>query len=119
MKKVLVLMMILAQSAVVSAQPGEAEDQTGHTPPPIADEGGVLKGQRQMLDTTRPRIIVRTDISPRSNNTNFIVFTIFSNWVWFLGMPLQEETEHHCESRWQSGRFVGQATATPMSWSFG
>ena len=78
MKKVLVLMMILAQSAVVSAQPGEAEDQTGQTLPPIADEGGVLKGQRQMpSDTTPPRIIVHdTDAFPRSQN-NKIYFTNF------------------------------------------
>ena len=67
MKKVLVLMMILAQSAVVSAQPGEAEDQTGHTSSPIADEGGVLKDQRQMpLDTTPPVIrVVDSSTSPQ------------------------------------------------------
>ena len=78
MKKVLVLMMILAQSAVVSAQPGEAEGPTGHTLPPIADEGGVLKGQRQMPpDTTRPRIIVREPgINPQQNNKIYRVFFI-------------------------------------------
>ena len=79
MKKVLVLMMILAQSAVVSAQPGEAEDPTGHTPPPIADEGGVLKGQRQMpLDTTHPVIrFVEVSATPQRNNNK-----IYS--LWFL-----------------------------------
>ena len=78
MKKVLVLMMILAQSAVVSAQPGEAEGPTGHTLPPIADEGGVLKGQRQMPpDTTRPRIIVREpEINPQQDNKIYRVFFI-------------------------------------------
>ena len=83
MKKVLVLMMILAQSAVVSAQPGEAEGPTGHTPPPIADEGGVLKGQRQMPeDTTSPIIKVgMPGADPRFNNTKiyFVIFDILSN----------------------------------------
>ena len=79
MKKVLVLMMILAQSAVVSAQPGEAEGQTGHTLPLIADEGGVLKGQRQMPpdDTTHPRITVREPgINPQQNNKIYRVFFV-------------------------------------------
>ena len=78
MKKVLVLMMILAQSAVVSAQPGEAEGPTGQTLPPIADEGGVIKGQRQMpQDTTPPRITVREPgINPQQNNKIYRVFFI-------------------------------------------
>ena len=69
----------MAQSAVVSAQPGEAEDPTGHTPSPIADEGGVLKGQRQMPpdDTTPPRITVREPlISTQQNNKIYRVFFI-------------------------------------------
>ena len=84
MKKVLVLMMILAQSAVVSAQPGEAEGQTGQTLPLIADEGGVLKGQRQMPpdDTTPPRIIVREpgiNSEPPNNKIYRVILIVRSN----------------------------------------
>ena len=78
MKKVLVLMMILAQSAVVSAQPGEAEGPTGHISP-IADEGGVLKGQRQ-TDNTPPVIrAIEDTVNIQQNNK---IYTL-----WFFIVP--------------------------------
>ena len=76
MKKVLVLMMILAQSAVVSAQPGEAEDPTGHISP-IADEGGVLKGQRQMPEDNTPPVIRVVESSANPQPPNYEIYSIY------------------------------------------
>ena len=80
MKKVLIVMMILAQSAVVHAQANLEDRQTANTPP-IADDHTALKGQRQS-DTTDPIIrITRSDTLPQTQNNRIydVDFVIQSN----------------------------------------
>ena len=80
MKKVLIIMMILAQSAGVHAQVNLEDRQTANTPP-IADDHTALKGQRQS-DTTDPIIrITRSDTLPQTQNNRIydVDFVIQSN----------------------------------------
>ena len=79
MKKVLIVMMLLAQSAGVYAQANLEDRHTANTPPPIADDHTALKGQRQTPDPPTIRI-TRSDTLPQTNNSIYDVdFVIQSN----------------------------------------
>ena len=81
MKKILIVMMMLAQSAGVYAQANLEDRQTANTPPPIADDHTALKGQRQS-DNTDPIIrITRSETRPQDRNNSIydVDFVIQSN----------------------------------------
>ena len=81
MKKVLIVMMMLAQSAGVYAQVNLEDRQTANTPPPIADDQPALTGQRQS-DNTHPIIrITRSETLPQTQNNSIydVDFVIQSN----------------------------------------
>ena len=80
MKKFLIIMMLLAQSAVVHAQANLEDRQTANTPP-ITHDHTALKGQRQS-DNTDPIIrITRSDTLPQTQNNRIydVDFVIQSN----------------------------------------
>ena len=81
MKKVLIVMMMLAQSAAVHAQVNLEDRQTANTPPPIVHDHTALKGQRQS-DNTAPIIrITRSETLPQARNNRIydVDFVIQSN----------------------------------------
>ena len=80
MKKVLIVMMMLAQSAAVHAQVNLEDRHTANTPP-IAHDHTALKGQRQS-DNTAPIIrITRSETLPQTRNNRIydVDFVIQSN----------------------------------------
>ena len=80
MKKVLIIMMLLAQSAGVHAQVNLEDRQTANTPPPIADDQPALKGQRQTPNSPTIRI-TRSETLPQTQNNRIydVDFVIQSN----------------------------------------
>ena len=80
MKKVLIVMMMLAQSAGVHAQANLEDRQTANTPPPIADDHTTLKGQRQTPNHPTIRI-TRSETRPQDRNNSIydVDFVIQSN----------------------------------------
>ena len=80
MKKVLIVMMLLAQSAGVYAQANLEDRQTANTPPPITDDHTALKGQRQTPNHPTIRI-TRSDTRPQDldNSIYDVDFVIQSN----------------------------------------
>ena len=112
MKKVLVLMMILAQSAVVSAQPGEAEGQTGHISSPIADEGGVIKGQRQMPQDTTPPIIRVVEVSANPQPPNYEIYSLWFAIVFSENIPDIASTASYKIARCLNANCTDQAATT-------
>ena len=80
MKKVLIVMMMLAQSAGVYAQANLEDRQTANTPPPITDDHTTLKGQRQTPNHPTIRI-TRSDTRPQDQNNKIydVDFVIQSN----------------------------------------
>ena len=81
MKKVLIVMMLLAQSAGVHAQANLEDRQTANTPPPpIAHDHTALKGQRQTPSHPTIRITRSETFPQRRNNRIYDVdFVIQSN----------------------------------------
>ena len=80
MKKVLIVMMMLAQSAGVYAQANLEDRHTANTPPPIADDHTALKGQRQTPNHPTIRI-TRSETLPQTRNNRIydVDFVIQSN----------------------------------------
>ena len=80
MKKVLIVMMILAQSAVVHAQVNLEDRHTANTPPPITHDRTALKGQRQTPNHPTIRI-TRSETLPQTRNNRIydVDFVIQSN----------------------------------------
>ena len=80
MKKVLIVMMLLAQSAGVHAQANLEDRQTANTPPPIAHDHTTLKGQRQTPNSPTIRI-TRSETLPQTQNNRIydVDFVIQSN----------------------------------------
>ena len=80
MKKVLIVMMMLAQSAGVYAQANLEDRQTANTPPPIADDHTALKGQRQTPNSPTIRI-TRSETLPQTQDNRIydVDFEIQSN----------------------------------------
>ena len=80
MKKVLIVMMMLAQSAVVHAQANLEDRQTANTPPPITHDHTTLKGQRQTPNPPTIRI-TRSETLPQTQNNRIydVDFVIQSN----------------------------------------
>ena len=80
MKKILIVMMMLAQSAGVYAQANLEDRHTANTPLPIAHDQPALKGQRQTPNPPTIRITRSETFPQRRNNRIYDVdFVIQSN----------------------------------------